>query len=58
MDFDEPTSNFSTLLAPVIRKALMDFQGTNISIFRDRKYLGEVTDVIYVLLEDGLKLLQ
>lgn len=52
---DEPTRNFSPLSAPVIRKALMDFNGTIISISHDRKYLDEVADMIYVLSEDGLK---
>ena len=55
---DEPTRNFSPLSAPVIRQALMDFQGTIISISHDRKYLDEVADLVYVLSEDGLKLLQ
>jgi ATPase subunit of ABC transporter with duplicated ATPase domains len=36
----------------------MDFQGTIISISHDRKYLDEVADLVYVLSEDGLKLLQ
>jgi len=55
---DEPTRNFSPLSAPVIRQALIDFNGTIISISHDRKYLDEVADKIYVLSEDGLKLLQ
>ena len=55
---DEPTRNFSPLSAPVIRQALIDFNGTIISISHDRKYLDEVADTIYVLSEDGLKLLQ
>jgi ATPase subunit of ABC transporter with duplicated ATPase domains len=55
---DEPTRNFSPLSAPVIRQALMDFQGTIISISHDRKYLDEVADLVYELSEDGLKLLQ
>ena len=55
---DKPTRNFSPLSAPVIRQALMDFQGTIISISHDRKYLDEVADLVYVLSEDGLKLLQ
>ena len=55
---DEPTRNFSPLSAPVIRQALMDFQGTIISISHDRKYLDEVADVVYVLSEDGLELFQ
>ncbi|MBR3909837.1 MAG: ABC-F family ATP-binding cassette domain-containing protein [Anaerotignum sp.] len=55
---DEPTRNFSPLSAPVIRQALMDFHGTIISISHDRKYLDEVADLVYVLSEDGLKLLQ
>lgn len=55
---DEPTRNFSPLSAPVIRKSLIDFNGTIISISHDRKYLDEVSDMIYVLSEDGLKPLQ
>ena len=55
---DEPTRNFSPLSAPLIRQALMDFRGTIISISHDRKYLDEVADLVYVLSEDGLKLLQ
>jgi len=52
---DEPTRNFSPLSAPVIRNALMNFQGTIISVSHDRKYLEEVADVIYVLTKEGLK---
>ena len=55
---DEPTRNFSPLSAPVIRQALSEFHGTIISISHDRKYLDEVADVVYVLSEEGLKLLQ
>lgn len=55
---DEPTRNFSPLSAPVIRKSLIDFKGTIISISHDRKYLDEVSDFIYILSEDGLKPLQ
>lgn len=51
---DEPTRNFSPLSNPVIRNILSDFRGSIISVSHDRKYLGEVCDVIYVLKEDGL----
>ena len=54
---DEPTRNFSPLSAPVIRQALNDFKGTIISISHDRKYLEEVAEVVYILSEEGLKLL-
>lgn len=52
---DEPTRNFSPLSAPVIRSALMNFQGTIISVSHDRKYLEEVADIVYVLTKEGLK---
>lgn len=52
---DEPTRNFSPLSAPVIRRALMEFNGTIISISHDRKYLDEVADIIYVFDKEGLK---
>lgn len=52
---DEPTRNFSPLSAPVIRRALMEFNGTIISISHDRKYLDEVADIIYILDKEGLK---
>ena len=55
---DEPTRNFSPLSAQVIRKALMDFNGTIISISHDRKYLDEVADIVYELSEEGIKVLQ
>lgn len=51
---DEPTRNFSPLSAPVVRQALIDFNGTIISISHDRKYLDEVADKIYILNENGL----
>ena len=52
---DEPTRNFSPLSAPVIRNALINFNGTSISISHDRKYLDEVADTIYILNETGLQ---
>ena len=52
---DEPTRNFSPLSAPVIRNALINFNGTIISISHDRKYLDEVADTIYILNETGLQ---
>mgnify|MGYP002533312222 FL=1 len=54
---DEPTRNFSPLSAPAIRKALMDFNGTIISISHDRKYLDEVAEIIYILSSDGIHIL-
>jgi len=54
---DEPTRNFSPLSAPVIRKALCEFNGAIISISHDRKYLDEVAERVYILSQNGLNLL-
>lgn len=51
---DEPTRNFSPLSAPVIRGMLRNFGGTIISVSHDRKYIGEVCDVVYELDACGL----
>lgn len=51
---DEPTRNLSPLSNPVIRVILKNFKGTIISISHDRKYIGEVCDVVYELTQDGL----
>lgn len=39
---DEPTRNFSPLSGPVIRRALIEYGGTIISVSHDRKYIDEV----------------
>ena len=51
---DEPTRNFSPLSGPVIRSIFGAFPGCIISISHDRKYLGEVCDKVYELMEEGL----
>ena len=51
---DEPTRNFSPLSAPEIRKTLINFGGTIISVSHDRKYLEEVCDTVYELSRDGI----
>ena len=51
---DEPTRNFSPLSGPVIRSIFDAFPGCIISISHDRKYLGEVCDKVYELMEEGL----
>lgn len=52
---DEPTRNFSPLSGPVIRGILQDFAGCIISVSHDRKYIGEVCDILYELRKDGLE---
>ncbi len=54
---DEPTRNVSPLSNPVIRLVLKEFKGTIISVSHDRKFLKEVIDQVYLVTEDGLKLL-
>ena len=54
---DEPTRNFSPLSGPVIRKMIAEFQGAVISISHDRKYIDEVSTVVYELSENGLTLI-
>ncbi len=51
---DEPTRNFSPLSGPVIRRMLREFPGAILSISHDRKYIGEVCDVVYRLTNEGL----
>ncbi len=51
---DEPTRNFSPMSNPVIRDVLKSFGGAIISVSHDRKYIGEVCDVVYELTEAGL----
>lgn len=51
---DEPTRNLSPLSTPVIRKALINFQGTILCVSHDRTFLEEVIDNIFVLDKDGL----
>ena len=53
---DEPTRNLSPLSTPVIRDVLKTFGGTIISVSHDRKYINEVCDKVYLLSENGLKL--
>ena len=52
---DEPTRNLSPLSLPVIIKILKEFNGCIISISHDRRYIKEVSSVIYKLQKDGLK---
>ena len=54
---DEPTRNFSPLSGPVIRKMIAAFPGAVISISHDRKYIDEVSTVVYELDERGLTLI-
>lgn len=54
---DEPTRNFSPLSCPVVRRALAEFRGAIISVSHDRLFLDEVAEDIYLLDENGLKLL-
>ena len=51
---DEPTRNLSPLSNPVIRDILCNFKGCIISVSHDRKYIAEVSDVVYRLDETGL----
>ena len=51
---DEPTRNFSPLSGPVIRGILEDFPGCIISVSHDRKYIGQVCDMVYQLEPQGL----
>lgn len=55
---DEPTRNFSPMSNPVIRGVLREFGGAVISVSHDRKFISEVSDKVYGLYEDGLKLLK
>ena len=51
---DEPTRNLSPLSCPVIREAILNFDGCVISISHDRKFINEIADVVYRLTSDGL----
>lgn len=51
---DEPTRNFSPLSQPIIRKMLCEFKGAIIAVSHDRKYINEISDVIFELRSDGL----
>lgn len=51
---DEPTRNFSPLSNPVIREILKEFPGVIISVSHDRKYIGEVCNVVFRLDRTGL----
>ena len=51
---DEPTRNFSPLSGPVIRRMLKQYPGTILSVSHDRKYIGEVCDMVYELDAQGL----
>lgn len=53
---DEPTRNLSPLSNPVIRKMLQEYSGAIISVSHDRKYIDEVSDKVYIMKEDGLRL--
>ncbi|MCL2378914.1 MAG: ATP-binding cassette domain-containing protein [Defluviitaleaceae bacterium] len=55
---DEPTRNFSPLSAPEIRKNLIGFGGTIISVSHDRKYLDEVCDRVYELTSCGIAMVK
>lgn len=51
---DEPTRNLSPLSVPVLRKALINFQGAILCVSHDRSFLEEVIEKIYVLDTEGL----
>ena len=52
---DEPTRNFSPLSCPAVRQLLASFPGCILSVSHDRRYIEEVTPVLYTLTESGLK---
>ncbi len=52
---DEPTRNFSPLSCPAVRKLLSDFPGCILAVSHDRKFIREVTPVLYSLTESGLQ---
>ena len=52
---DEPTRNLSPLSNPVLRKILIDFNGSVISVSHDRKYMEEVCDKIYLIENKKMK---
>lgn len=49
---DEPTRNLSPLSNPVIRAMLKDYQGAIISVSHDRKYIKEVSSLVYEMTVD------
>lgn len=51
---DEPTRNLSPLSLPVIISILKGFKGCIISISHDRRYIKEVSTVVYKLTKEGL----
>ena len=51
---DEPTRNFSPLSCPAVRKLLSEFPGCILAVSHDRKFIREVTPVLYKLTEHGL----
>ena len=52
---DEPTRNFSSLSAPVIRQVLSDFPGCILSVSHDRLYLKQVCTRVLELTPEGLR---
>ena len=52
---DEPTRNFSPLSCPAVRQLLASFPGCILSVSHDRRYIEEVTPVLYTLTGNGLK---
>ena len=51
---DEPTRNFSPLSCPAVRKLLSEFPGCILAVSHDRRFIEEVTPVLYTLTENGL----
>ena len=51
---DEPTRNFSPLSCPAIRQLLVEFPGCILAVSHDRRFIEEVTPVLYSLTENGL----
>ena len=51
---DEPTRNFSPLSCPAVRKLLSEFPGCILAVSHDRKFIEEVTPILYSLTENGL----
>ena len=52
---DEPTRNFSPLSCPAVRKLLSEFPGCILAVSHDRKFIEEVTPLLYTLTENGLQ---
>lgn len=51
---DEPTRNFSPMSGPVIREMLKNFGGAILTVSHDRRYIEEVSTVVYELTAKGL----